>query len=160
MGKHLFNRCIKAFLDGRVRILVAHQLQYLQQADNIVMLQSGTVVYQGTYGQMEKERQRHSSILSQGKQGTCINDMVTALSEEDTVTTVDPVDKPRERVDLKEEEEDRMVGTVKWRLYWTYFRAALPVVLIVGRRRKSGARGKILCERKTGNNWNSWKGLA
>ena len=95
---------------------------------------------------MEKERQRHSSILSQGKQGTYINDMVTALSEEGTVTTVDPVDKPRERVDLKEEEEDRMVGTVKWRLYWKYFRAALPVVIIVGLAVFCAViQGKLLC---------------
>ena len=111
---------------------MTHQLQYLQHADNIVTLQNGSVVYQGTYTQIRKERQRCSSILSQGKQETDINDILTALSEEETVTTVDPFDKLRERMDLEEEEEDRMVGTVKWRLYWKYFRAALPVVLIVG----------------------------
>ncbi|KAJ7393657.1 hypothetical protein OS493_003313 [Desmophyllum pertusum] len=33
-------------------------------------------------------------------------------------------------LDLKDEEEDRMVGTVKWVLYWKYFRAALPKFLI------------------------------
>ena len=132
VGKHLFDRCVKEFLHGRVRLLVTHQLQYLQHADNIVTLQNGSVVYQGTYTQIRKERQRCSSILSQGKQETDINDIVTALSEEETVTTVDPFDKLRERMDLEEEEEDRMVGTVKWRLYWKYFRAALPVVLIVG----------------------------
>ena len=93
-----------------------------------------------------RKSDRHSSVLSQGKQGTYINDMVTALSEEDTVTTVDPVDKPRERVDLKEEEEDRMVGTVKWRLYWKYFRAALPVVMIVGLAVFCAViQGKLLC---------------
>ena len=97
---------------------------------------------------MGKERPRHSSILSQGRQETDIDDIVTALmiSAEETITTVDPVDKPRERVDLKEEEEDRMVGTVKWRLFWKYFRAALPVVLIVGLAVFCAViQGKLLC---------------
>ena len=37
----------------------------------------------------------------------------------------------RDRVDLKDEEEERMVGAVKWWLYWKYFRAALPTILII-----------------------------
>ncbi|XP_078368623.1 ATP-binding cassette sub-family C member 4-like isoform X2 [Oculina patagonica] len=34
-------------------------------------------------------------------------------------------------LDLKEEEESKMAGTVTWRLYWDYFRAGLPVPLIL-----------------------------
>ena len=37
----------------------------------------------------------------------------------------------RDRVDLKDEEEDRMVGTVNCWLYWKYFRATLPTILII-----------------------------
>ena len=37
----------------------------------------------------------------------------------------------RDRVDLKDEKEDRMVGTVKWWVYWKYFRATLPTILII-----------------------------
>ena len=43
VGKHLFDRCIKGFLDGRIRILVTHQLQFLHHADNILMLENGSV---------------------------------------------------------------------------------------------------------------------
>ena len=49
----------------------------------------------------------------------------------ETVRAVTAIDKREERVDLKEEDEDRMVGTVKALVYWKYFRAALPAVLIV-----------------------------
>lgn len=38
VGKHLFERCIKNYLNGKTRILVTHQLQYLKKADIIIVL--------------------------------------------------------------------------------------------------------------------------
>lgn len=41
MGKHLFEECIQHYLAGKTRILVTHQLQYLQGVDAIVLLNQG-----------------------------------------------------------------------------------------------------------------------
>jgi len=38
VSRHLFEKCVKTHLDGHLRILVTHQLQYLPQADHIVVL--------------------------------------------------------------------------------------------------------------------------
>lgn len=38
VGRHLFDKCIKGFLNDKTRILVTHQLQYLQQADTVIAL--------------------------------------------------------------------------------------------------------------------------
>uniref|UniRef100_A0A8C3A6V1 Multidrug resistance-associated protein 4 n=1 Tax=Cyclopterus lumpus TaxID=8103 RepID=A0A8C3A6V1_CYCLU len=38
VGRHLFEKCICGFLKNKLRILVTHQLQYLQSADQIVVL--------------------------------------------------------------------------------------------------------------------------
>ncbi|ERL84841.1 hypothetical protein D910_02265 [Dendroctonus ponderosae] len=38
VGKHLFEKCIKNYLNGKTRILVTHQLQYLKKADIIIVL--------------------------------------------------------------------------------------------------------------------------
>ena len=70
VGKHLFDKCIKEFLAGRVRILVTHQLQYLRHTDNIVLLQNGSEVYQGTFSQMEQGRQGGFSFLSHEKRNS------------------------------------------------------------------------------------------
>lgn len=70
-------------------------------------------------------------MVSQGKQQEGENSTITGLGEDKRVRKASSVDEFQERVDLAEEEEDRMVGTVKWQLYWKYFRAALPVTLIV-----------------------------
>lgn len=42
-----------------------------------------------------------------------------------------PVDDHRPVLDLKEEEEIKTAGTVTWRLYWDYFKAGVPVPLII-----------------------------
>jgi len=38
VGKHLFVECISNFLANKTRILVTHQLQYVRDADLIVIL--------------------------------------------------------------------------------------------------------------------------
>ena len=132
VGKHLFERCIKEFLDGRIRILVTHQLQFLKQADNIAIMRNGSVVYQGLYSPTENDKQVASYFLSQTKHDLNVenkNEEICSFFSEET--SISAAKEDRERVDLKDEEEDRMVGTVKWWLYWKYFRAALPTVLII-----------------------------
>lgn len=38
VSRHIFEKCIKKYLAGKLRILVTHQLQYLAQADYVVVL--------------------------------------------------------------------------------------------------------------------------
>ena len=135
VGKHLFDRCIKQFLTGRIRILATHQVQFLKQTDSIVILHNGSLSYQGTYSAMSKEKRRGFSFLSprsqETKNETQKDDIVAVLNEiEETCKSVTAAEKGHGSVDLKEDEEDRMVGSVKWWLYWKYFRAALPIILI------------------------------
>ncbi|KAL9978597.1 hypothetical protein ACROYT_G016132 [Oculina patagonica] len=135
VGKHLFERCIKEYLDGRIRILVTHQLQFLEQTDSIVMLRNGSVVCQGTYSRIEKDKQVASYFLSQAEQDQKSennNYEISSLFSEDIFKSTNAAKEDHDMVDLKEVEEDRMVGTIKWWLYWKYFKAALPTVLIIG----------------------------
>lgn len=134
VGKHLFDRCIKDFLDGRMRILVTHQLQFLKETDSIVILRNGSVVCEGTYSGIEKDKQVASCFVSQEKKefpGEQNNDERFSVFDEDTLKSISFAGDYHDRVDLEDEAEDRMVGTVKWWLYWKYLRAALPTVLII-----------------------------
>ncbi len=38
VGRRIFDNCIRTHLEGKLRILVTHQLQYLPKADYIVVL--------------------------------------------------------------------------------------------------------------------------
>ena len=134
VGKHLFDRCIKEFLDGRMRILVTHQLQFLKETDSIVIIRSGSVVSHEPYSRIEQYRQATSCLLPQQKQdfdGEDTNKEDVSVFSEETSESTNSAVEHRDRVDLRDEEEDRIVGTVKWWVYWKYLRAALPTILII-----------------------------
>ena len=134
VGKHLFDRCIKEFLDGRTRILVTHQLQFLKETDGIVILRNGSVASEGTYRRIEKNKQVPCCFVSQEKKDFNSeenNNESFSVFSEDAFKSISSAREDHERVDLEDEAEDRMVGTVKWWLYWKYLRAALPTVLIL-----------------------------
>jgi len=52
VGRHLFEHCINGYLTKKVRILVTHQLQYLSDADQILVLSEGKCIGKGTYDQL------------------------------------------------------------------------------------------------------------
>ncbi|KAJ9591422.1 hypothetical protein L9F63_002028, partial [Diploptera punctata] len=54
VGRHLFEDCICDFLHNKTRLLVTHQLQYLQTVDNILILNNGAVEATGTYQELRE----------------------------------------------------------------------------------------------------------
>ena len=49
VGRRLFDSCILAYLSGRIRLLLTHQLQYLKEVDHIVVMEDGSIICQGGY---------------------------------------------------------------------------------------------------------------
>ncbi|MGH0118924.1 UNVERIFIED_CONTAM: hypothetical protein FKN15_054918 [Acipenser sinensis] len=63
VGRHLFEKCICGILRNKPRILVTHQLQYLQAADQILVLKEGHMVAKGTYGELQRSGVDFTSLL-------------------------------------------------------------------------------------------------
>ena len=49
VAKHIFERCIKEYLKEKCVILVTHQLQFIKQADQILVLKDGSCLASGSY---------------------------------------------------------------------------------------------------------------
>ncbi|XP_068754000.1 ATP-binding cassette sub-family C member 4-like [Montipora capricornis] len=52
VGRRLFESCIMGHLSGSIRLLVTHQLQYLKDVDRIVVMENGSISYQGKYAEI------------------------------------------------------------------------------------------------------------
>ncbi|XP_023251163.1 ABC transporter C family member 13-like [Seriola lalandi dorsalis] len=52
VGKHLFEQCICGRLKNKCGVLVAHQLQHLRAADQILVMKEGHVTAQGSYSEL------------------------------------------------------------------------------------------------------------
>ncbi|XP_031343813.1 probable multidrug resistance-associated protein lethal(2)03659 isoform X2 [Photinus pyralis] len=75
VGRKIFRDCIKEFLRDKICVLTTHQVQYLKDADEIMILDGGKLVGKGRYDDLNglnfdqflpklHEDQRHSAALS------------------------------------------------------------------------------------------------
>lgn len=63
VGKHLFNDCIISYLASRTRILVTHQIQYLRDADHVVILNDGAIEAQGSFEELLGSHKDYALLL-------------------------------------------------------------------------------------------------
>ena len=68
VGRHLFERVIQGVLKNKPRILVTHQLQFLKEADEILILKDGKCLGQGTFDQMSTSGIDFSNLLKRDKE--------------------------------------------------------------------------------------------
>ncbi|XP_067134910.1 ATP-binding cassette sub-family C member 4-like [Centruroides vittatus] len=53
VAKHIFEKCITKYLKDKICILVTHQIQFLNSASKILVLNKGTCEFIGNYNKME-----------------------------------------------------------------------------------------------------------
>ncbi|KAK3702953.1 hypothetical protein QZH41_002858 [Actinostola sp. cb2023] len=128
VGQHIFDKCICGELSRKIRILVTHQLQHLHRADEIVVLKEGSILRRGSFGELREDENVEHMFANHGR-----NETSDSKEDRNDVPVIkDEKEKDRSRLDLVQEDEDKAIGTVSWRLYWDYFRSGLPSVLVVG----------------------------
>ncbi|KAK5646883.1 hypothetical protein RI129_005347 [Pyrocoelia pectoralis] len=54
VARELFQECIRGFLRGKTVILVTHQVQFLKDVDNIIIIENGTIKAQGTFDELQQ----------------------------------------------------------------------------------------------------------
>ncbi|GJQ74461.1 hypothetical protein Trydic_g21331 [Trypoxylus dichotomus] len=64
VANHLFDECISKYLEGKTRILVTHQLQFLKKVDHIIVLNGGTIEAQGTFNELIKGNSPYLRFLA------------------------------------------------------------------------------------------------
>ena len=125
----LFDHCISGELAGKTRILVTHQTQFLPRADQIVVMHGGSVIVTGSFEQVSRD-ERCKSILEQYQK----------MDEAKPVSVMEikqaTNDKKKDTKTIVEEEQ--MKGSVPFKAYWTYYKAAfntglvIPVIMLLG----------------------------
>ncbi|KAG5885795.1 hypothetical protein JTB14_031512 [Gonioctena quinquepunctata] len=83
VGKHLFNECIMDHLRGKTRILVTHQLQFVKEADLIIIINQGIIEARGTFMELSKSDLDFTKLLVEANES----------NESNTLNTEIPVDK-------------------------------------------------------------------
>ncbi|CAH1257762.1 ABCC4 [Branchiostoma lanceolatum] len=130
VGRHIFERCILGALKSRIRILVTHQLQYLQQADRIIVLKNGQQAAIGTYAELQQSGLDFAELLKREEDEESVSgkdDFVekrrkslksSSLRRRRSSVAVTGSGPAQEHDDDDHEvEEDRESGHVGWSVY-------------------------------------------
>ncbi|XP_074483833.1 ATP-binding cassette sub-family C member 4-like [Sebastes fasciatus] len=145
VGRHLFEQCICGLLKNKLRILVTHQLQYLQSADQIVVLKEGHMVAKGRYAELQRSGLDFTSLLKkeeeeEQQQQPPPQDILVrnrTLSENSVLSHTSSVHSVKDGDHLPAEtvqtvpEESRSEGTIGVGLYVKYLKAGAHVVVLV-----------------------------
>lgn len=134
VANHLFSECIQGLLSEKCRVLVTHHHEFLTRADEIFVLSDGKVVEHGTYDfLLTKDVLSNPEVvqneISKRSSGSFEHsERLTPLRRRSTSRSLQ---SRNEAIDLKENDEERKVGSVTWSLYWQYFRSAYPVIRLL-----------------------------
>lgn len=65
VGRQLFDKCINGFLKDKTVILITHQLQYLKEADQIIIINNGLIEDKGSYNQLKSSGLDFAKLLDE-----------------------------------------------------------------------------------------------
>ncbi|XP_060849436.1 ATP-binding cassette sub-family C member 4-like isoform X2 [Rhopalosiphum padi] len=82
VGKHLFSKCIIEFLKEKTCILITHQLQYLTNVDQIILMENGEKIAEDSYKNLQESEFNFTKML-----GSPVEPIITNDNETITIGT-------------------------------------------------------------------------
>ncbi|XP_045018396.1 ATP-binding cassette sub-family C member 4-like isoform X1 [Bubalus bubalis] len=145
VSRHLFEQCVHQALKEKITILVTHQLQYLKDSSQILILKDGKMVERGTYSEFLKSGVDIFSLFEKGNEQsepspvpgapTVISEsLVQSLqSPRPSLKDAAPEDQETENIQVILPLEDHLEGKVGFKTYVNYFTAGAdwPVIIFL-----------------------------
>ncbi|CAL4956364.1 unnamed protein product [Urochloa decumbens] len=139
-GAHLFKECLMQQMSSKTVIYVTHQLEFLRDADLVLVMKEGRIVQSGKYddliadkdGELSKQMDAHNKSLSQVTPAK-VHGLARNRKNKKKQMELTEIE-PDHNVLGRESEEERESGRVKWDVYRkfvtsAYSGALVPVVL-------------------------------
>ena len=126
VGYDIFEKCIKGALNNKTRLMVTHNLEALQDAKHIVVMEEGCILAKGDFSTLCASGFDLDAIVQGADQKSGTVQMEKQLSQ--GVLEIE-IKSQKEYSRLEIAEEDRMIGSVSWNLYWRYIQAGMHCIL-------------------------------
>uniref|UniRef100_A0A8D3C1X1 ATP-binding cassette sub-family C member 5 n=1 Tax=Scophthalmus maximus TaxID=52904 RepID=A0A8D3C1X1_SCOMX len=137
VGSHVFYKAIKGVTKGKTVLFVTHQLQYLSDCDDVILMKDGQIAEHGTHTQLMAKERDYATLFSSMQQEVRPGVLVKENLKNKQQRTVP--DKADSGVDIAKvgpkqlmKAEEKGSGAVAWSVYGAYIKAAGgPVVFII-----------------------------
>ncbi|KAA8588718.1 hypothetical protein FQN60_010063 [Etheostoma spectabile] len=140
VGNHVFHKAIRGAAKGKTVLFVTHQLQYLSECDNIILMKDGQISEHGTHAQLMGKERDYASLFNSTLQENLVKENLKnkqwRAGAEKADSAVDDA-KVRPRVESEKGErlmkaEEKGSGAVAWSVYGAYIKAAGgPIIFII-----------------------------
>ena len=131
VGEHIFETCICKLLREKITILATYAENNMKAADQVVVLQKGSVLGKGSFFELLTDGKMLDTILGASVTNNGETRVPKVIEENETahLKSSQAIDSFVEHLEVSE--EDKATGNISFALYWDYFRAGSHPVVIV-----------------------------
>ncbi|XP_017883367.1 probable multidrug resistance-associated protein lethal(2)03659 [Ceratina calcarata] len=132
VGKSIVDECILGFLKGKTRILVTHQIQYLKSADQIIVMNNGSIQAIGNFEELQSMDLDFMKIFQEEEDRKAMAKEIETKAEKRK--TIDESQKEDGEVVPEQKPEDtsetRAFGKISFATFFAYWKACRNVFLV------------------------------
>ncbi|XP_053600633.1 ATP-binding cassette sub-family C member 4-like isoform X2 [Plodia interpunctella] len=136
VAKHIFEKCIKKYLEDKTVILVTHQLQFIKSVEQIVVMEKGKVLAEGNYKELQEQELKIFEMMETNRREVHEDDS-TSIQQSTSVSQPSTISKRAWSAVLetsiseqKQEAEIQTSGRVHGSVYQEYFMTAASCPLV------------------------------
>ncbi|XP_057203387.1 multidrug resistance-associated protein 5 [Triplophysa rosa] len=142
VGNHIFNNAIKKHMRGKTVVFVTHQLQYLVDCDDVILMRDGSITEQGSHEDLMNLNGDYAAMFNSLQLGD--SPIIEVPHKNAGSSLKKPLEKNKAGSVKKEKTanedngqlmqvEERGKGSVPWAVYKVYIQAlgGLPVFLLI-----------------------------
>ena len=127
VSNHIFKHCILGLLSSKVRLMVSHQESHMKLADQVIVLQNGSVIDKGTFTELNEKEALKGILEPQNN----VPQEANLFQEQIPNTNVHCSDNKTIK-SMEIPDEDRKIGAVSCNLYWNYLTAGVHPIALAG----------------------------
>jgi ABC-type multidrug transport system fused ATPase/permease subunit len=121
VSKHIFEKCIMGLLKDKTKVLITHHLHFARYADQVLVMERGKVVEQGTFNSLMEDKSKFYRLMMEHG-GT--EEMTDMNKDEVVVEDVDGLPaQPDTVADAVMMTEEKKQGAISAKVYLAYGRA-------------------------------------
>ncbi|KAK2954114.1 Multidrug resistance-associated protein [Blattamonas nauphoetae] len=133
VGRYLMDECICKQLKGKTVMLMTNQLQFLNRADHIVLLNHGKIVAQGSYAELGQDGINFDEYLIKANENTKKKEDEKKVAVATKAVTLEDLAKGADSEAGKQiiTEEEMETGSVSFSNYFRFLGTLFPLGLLI-----------------------------
>ncbi|XP_063045855.1 ATP-binding cassette sub-family C member 5 isoform X2 [Engraulis encrasicolus] len=153
VGSHLFHSAIRGATGDKTVIFITHQLQYLAECDDVILMKDGQIAEHGTHAQLMDRDRDYASLFNSVQQENLVRKNLKNKQngKSELVVRSPPPAKPMQAPSKPKsgggalmQAEEKGSGAVSWAVYKAYIKAAGgPLALVLNLLLFIGTTGSI-----------------